>query len=379
MGKAILILLLGSMIIMSTLNLTMIDNVNRATDVSVEQFVQKQARLNASSMVNVSISKLSDDYDYRTKSEPQDLFYGWATTRVLDTIVAGKNLVKIASVGEVQGSTVAVTALVKLPDLIPPVMQYAILGGEDVTLNGGTPITVGDYLDPTYNANVHSNKDVVLNGDNITIEGFATYAKDITIDGKPGTIKIIPNSNPNGDPAYYKTSAVPIPNVDLKSFLTKPGVIPILKDYPMTGPLILSPDKANPTIIYIKGKLTVTGTVNVSGYGIIISEGDVEMKGNFIHNSVGVPNHSKVLIATGGKFMIGTEKTTIHASVYAKDEIPVNGKNVTVIGNLVSQKKVTLNNQGVVVLYHPISSQVSKTIFGEMPPQDRLKVVHWYE
>jgi hypothetical protein len=112
---------------------------------------------------------------------------------------------------------------------------------------------------------------------------------------------------------------------------------------------------------------------------MIVSEGDVEIKASFTHNSIGNPNYSKVLLATGGKFIMGTDNTTVHASVYAKDEIPVNGKNTLIVGNLVSLKKITLNNQGVVVLYHPILSKVSELFFGPELPKERLKIVHWYE
>src|SRR5690606_15166981 len=78
------------------------------------------------------------------------------------------------------------------------------------------PIIVKEFSNPLLNANIHSNNEVILNGETILIDAFVTYVDNIIIDGD--NIKIKPNYNPQSKPAHFKKPSVNIPSIDIQSF-----------------------------------------------------------------------------------------------------------------------------------------------------------------
>ena len=369
MGKPIVILLVGTLIILAVLNLSMIERNNQATRTSENQFALKQARLIANSTVNMHISKLSDDHDWRQTTAAQtNYFDGLSTSKVVDTLLDGREMIKITAEGEFYGAATTVTALIKAPNLLPPPLEYAIFGGEEVKLNG-TNIKVKDANDPTLNSNVHSNDKVTFDGTNLGVEGFVTYKNSIT----PGGAVILPNDNPNNLPVYYKAT-VAIPSIDISSYESKADIV-YNGDKTFSGVINLG-SRSDPYIIYVKGKVFLSGTLN--GYGIIIAEGDVEINSS-LTNLTQHPEYSKFHIVTQGKFIVNNQSTTTHTTVYAKDEVVINAKDAVIEGGLVSLKKVTLNNQNIDVRYKPLVSTLSDQIFGKQTPKKRLEVSHWNE
>lgn len=219
---------------------------------------------------------------------------------------------------------------------------YAILGGDEVTLNGEN-ISVR-HID-NLNANIHSNNKVILNGKNISVNGFITYNDIIKIDGD--NIRIIPDSNPNNLPSHSKAPRVTIPNVNIRDFQSSADVV-YNGDKDLRGTIELGTQQ-NPMIIYVKGKVFISGTIN--GYGLIVAEDDVEVRGNLTNSSNSVL--SETLIITNKKFIVNKESTVVHASVYSREEAVINDQNALFVGSITSLSKVTLNDNGIEFRYKP--------------------------
>jgi hypothetical protein len=239
---------------------------------------------------------------------------------------------------------------------IPEFFNYSVIGGEEVTLNGSM-MTVKEANDPYLNANVHSNKSVILNGDYITVKGFVTYYEYITIDGE--YIRIIPNDNPNNLPPYYQTSPIHMPYLNLEQYKYMADTV-YYEDQQLYGIIYLG-TQSNPAVLYFSDKLFLDD-VQFNGYGVILVEDDVEIVSNVVSMSPH-PDYSKVLIVTGGKLILNNSNTSLHSAVYTNDEININAEYSFVEGSLAAYKKNTLNADNVNVHYKPVYSGLSDLIF----------------
>ncbi|MFC2084576.1 hypothetical protein ACFLS9_05920 [Bacteroidota bacterium] len=383
MGRGLIIIVFGTMVVFTIVNLNIINSINTATSRSSDFYADVQARNIGNSMVNMLISELSDSNTLRINYfKKKELFGGIAKYKMIDTTLGSENLVKISVVGEYFNREKNVSVYVEVPDSsessnrLPPFLDYAILGGEKVTLNGKF-ISVRSSQIETYNTNVHSNKEVTLNGDFMNIEGFVTYTNSVDIDGS--NIKIKPISNPDGDPVHHVAPEVDIPNFNPSDYKSIANLV-YNGDKSINGNIYLG-SKDKPVIIYVGGKLQITG--KLYGYGAIIVEGDVEVKGDLIANSPD-PNYSKVGIFTKKKFIMNEPKTTVHCTVFAQEEIVIDGEKSVVYGNLISKSKVTLNDSFEEIRYKPISIEVAERFFDmdedtEEAENSRLAMKYYYE
>lgn len=358
MGKGLILFILGLLPVIGIITIGMNDNVNSAIEQSVEQYADVQARNIANSMINILISDLSDSLELRyTSSSSKSLFGGTATYTMKDTLLGTDSLVQIRAIGNYFDISREAIAYIEIPTEggtaeLPPFLNYAICGGDEVTLNG-TQINVRHAQHPTYNTDVHSNNKVTLNGDFIGVEGFVTYKNSVDIGGKK--IDIDPINNPDGDPVHSKAPAITIPIVkasDYKDIATKT----YSGDKTFSGKVYLG-TKESPEIIYVKGKIEFQET-KIYGYGVFVSTDEVLIKGDVTSNSPD-PNYSKVGIFTEGKTILDDEKITLHSTVVANEEIVINGKWADIWGSLVSKSKVTLNNEKITLYYKPLSAEVA--------------------
>jgi hypothetical protein len=236
-------------------------------------------------------------------------------------------------------------------------MTYAVIGGEEVTLNG-SPIWVREAVDPKLNANVHSNNKVILNGKKIAIEGFVTYVDIVKIDGD--NITIIPNNNPTNKPSHYKVSGVNLPAINVEDYKYLADII-YDGDKQLSGNINLG-SQSDPLVIYVAGNLYLD-RVTFNGYGIVIAEKEIEIVSN-VRSSSPHPDHSKVFIVGGDKFKLNNSSTTLHASVYTKYEVNINAEDALIEGSLATREKNTLNGKRIDMRFKPVYSGLAEMIFG---------------
>ncbi|MFC2084573.1 hypothetical protein ACFLS9_05905 [Bacteroidota bacterium] len=381
MGRGLIIIVFGTMVVFTIMNLNIINSINTATSRSSDFYADVQARDIGNSMVNMLISELSDSNTLRINYfKKKELFGGTAKYKIIDTTLGSENLVKISVVGEYFNSQKNVTAYVEVPDSnslkkLPPFLTYAILGEEVKIL--GENISVRSSQIETYNTNIHSNKKVTLDGDFMIIEGFVTYN---SVDMNGNFMKIKPVFNPDGDPVHHVAPVVDIPNFNPSDYKAEANLV-YIGDKIITGNIYLG-SVENPVIIYVGGKLQIQGALY--GYGAIIVENDVEVTGDLTANSPD-PNYSKVGIFTKGKFIMNDPMLVVHSCVFAQDEIIINGEKSVVYGNLISKTSVTLNNSKIEVRYKPFSEDVADKFFDLLDSEakiklaSRLEVLYYYE
>jgi hypothetical protein len=230
-----------------------------------------------------------------------------------------------------------------------------------------------DAFNTLWNANIHTNSNMVLNPNNFILRGFATYSGTYTANGG---VTISPNQNPNGDPPVHYAPPVTIPLFNAASYAGI-ATTTIVGDYKYTGGTVtMSNNKFSPSIIYVTGKLTFEGTTTVTGYGVFVSGNDVEVKGNLLVNPV-EPLHSKIGIYTNGKITIDVSNITMHAQMFSNGEVNINALNANIYGSITTRDKCTFNAEGIRLYYKPALSSLTDPFWKKQTP--RLVAAHHYE
>jgi hypothetical protein len=371
MGNMLLIVLLGVIIIFGVTNIMINANINDMSDKSVNTYAQTRARNIGNSTVWIQKNKLWKNSVYRTTTaQTLQIDGGTATFRLIDTNYSGVSLVKMDITANYLDATQKIDVFLKMEYNIPSFLRRGILAQEEIIFNGDY-LSVKDTNNPTLNTDVHSNKSVTMNGSNILVEGFVTSAGDIYTGGK--NIKVLPNLNPLNLPGMQKNVApVSIPDMVPSSYLSKATTV--LNGDQTFGGTILLGTSASPKIIYVKGKAFFNSTT-ISGYGVIISEGDVEINGNIRMNTPD-PDYSNFGIFSGSKVML-KPSITVEATIYSQNESVVNTEKTTIIGSFISKNKITFNGLYQTVYYKPPSENLISPFF--TIEKRRPKIVHWYE
>ena len=372
MSKTVIIVILGAVIIYGITNLVINENIYEMSEKSIDIYSQTKARNIGNSAAEILKVKVAEDNNFRVNSaQTINLDEGTATYRVVDTTFDGETLVKFDISANYLDSYKHIEAFVKIESSLPSLMNKGVMGEKEVTFNGDY-LSVKDTNNPTINADVHSNMGVKLNGSNYFFEGFITSAG--TIDNDGSNIQIIPNSNPQGAPVSQQNVApVAIPNFVAGNYLSKANQT-YDSDQTFSGNIILG-TKSSPKIIYVKGKVIMNNT-NITGYGIIVAENDIEIYGNVSINSAN-QTASQFGMFTSGKLMINNANKTVEATIISQSETILNNQDINVIGSITSKDKVTFNGLRGRLFYKPADESIISPFF-EIEYK-RPKFAHWYE
>ena len=100
MGKGLLIIILGSMMTMAMVSMTFIKTANSGLDNALGHYEEVMVRNMGNSMVNILLSRLADDFEYRLEDyENKEYLGGEVEFKVIDSVlesadhvIAGYNL-----------------------------------------------------------------------------------------------------------------------------------------------------------------------------------------------------------------------------------------------------------------------------------------------
>jgi hypothetical protein len=232
MSRLILILLLSAMLSYGILNLSQNDNVGFASQNTVDNYSDFEARNIGNSTVHMLMAKVADDSTWR-QTTPKEIDYmnGSATYTVTSAIFNGENLIKFAVNSDYFGTTRNITAYAKPLDIIDfgVAVKSAITTNNDV-LTLGT-ITV-DGRDHTASGTLIPN----LGTYGVWTTETFTYSGNGRIGGTSlAGIDHVPNKNP--DPSIIaEHQSWPLgypPSTPEEALQTPPGFS--FKQYAMSG------------------------------------------------------------------------------------------------------------------------------------------------
>ena len=148
MSRFILIIVLGGFITYSITSLTQNKNVTQATENSVNNYSQTKARNIVNSTIQMFMSQVADDLDWRVPNPvTKNIFDGQATYTVTDTIFDGEDLIKFSVTSKVFGRTKKVDVYAKPLDPFPSGVESnaAITANNDILTLGNLTVDGRDH------------------------------------------------------------------------------------------------------------------------------------------------------------------------------------------------------------------------------------------
>jgi hypothetical protein len=148
MSRFILIIVLGGYITYSITSMTQNKNVTQATENSVNSYSQTKARNLVNSAIQMFMSQVADDLDWRILNPvTKDIFDGQATYTVTDTIFDGEDLIKFSVTSNVYGKTKKVDVYAKPLDPFPSGVESmaAITANNDILTLGNIIVDGRDH------------------------------------------------------------------------------------------------------------------------------------------------------------------------------------------------------------------------------------------
>ncbi len=386
MGKMLLILLIGTAIIATVTTHNMLQSSNQMLENAINEYDLTQARLNAESSFELAVKYLLEDTNFTNKPSltlkrgTGSFTINTTNAKLPDGPNAGLTSVRqINAIGKVNDKTVVVKSTILLqmgssgPVMIPPpFLKYGIMSDQTISMNGN--ILIRDDNNPLVNANVHTNSNFQMNGNN-TIKGFLTYVG--TAHSNPSgrlNTSFSPNVNPNNTPVHSKVSPVNIPTFDPDSYLSKATHV-YQNNLSLSGNRTLG-TKENPQIIYVGGDLTISG--NITGYAVFIVKGNININGN-VSITAQDPTGNNLGLYTKQNLNVNGN-VTLCAQIFANQNVNLGG-NSKVYGGITA--KGTINFNGNVSIYYreptPELTQPFWPQAGAQVAPKRPKLLAYYE
>lgn len=366
MGKMLVLLLTSLGVIFGIIEL----NINRAgTNIvanAVNEVTLLQAKNNSWSGIEIGMRALSVDSNW-TGISNKALKLGSVSIAVQNTTAKyyngpNANLLKarlIVSIGSYNGVSDTIRSVIGLPKgstlNIPKFLRYSIASDNDVTLGGN--INIRDDNNPLWNANIHTNHNFSMNGNN-SIRGFMSYVGTATSTGSKLTTSFVPNTNPDNLPNYYQTQTVPVPQFVPSNY------IPIAtqvynSSVTISGNTTLG-TKTKPAIIYVNGNLTIAG--KFTGYGVFVVNGTVTCNGSFDFTAMDPMGNNLGIYASGN---INIQGGTVRAQLMTNSNVNI-ASNSQVYGGITAKGLISFQG-GANFFYRPITEELTKPFWPNDP------------
>jgi len=385
MGRMLLFLVIGMGALFAIANLNMTQSNVRVMDSSIDKFERTQARNIAASGIEKAVMEINVDTtwsgisNFAIASGTLDV----AVVNTLSEYPSGPNMgligrKEITSTGTFNNEVVTIQAVIQIGSAssVPGFLNYAVASGQDFEISGSFDII--DDNNPAWNANVHTNGDMIVSGNGYSVEGFGTYAGSMTSGSGGGKGKgggsvhnnFVPNDNPDGLSSAYQAGEIEIPEFDAESYISIATNV-TSGDLNLSGAIDLGTAQ-NPVIWYIDGDLDFHGST--TGYGVFIVTGDVYFHGNSNVTSVD-PNGSNLAFYSGGSIDIHGN-TNVYGQMFAEEDIISHG-NFDLYGSMTARGEVDLQGGGT-VHYRPANPDLTDPVWGTGGPS-RAVITSYYE
>jgi hypothetical protein len=262
----------------------------------------------------------------------------------------------------------------------PAFMQYGLITEGDLTLDGNVSVDtlrIAGSEGLVYNANVHTNSKLTVQGNAALVRGFGTY---VTASNVRQLDVFKPYHNPTNDPVVKKTTAIDIPAASFDPVALATKMLPqemTAGDVSLSGGYDFKAKGAtreNPYIWHVDGNLNIAGNTTLSGYVMFIVSGSINVNGNVEMGSHEGPGESNFAFYAGDDVVFGGNAETVNGQIFAKDDIVFNGT-PKIVGNLCAGDKTDL--KGTPNIYYVPASPALTTVW--QVPETRLTLLSYNE
>ena len=210
---------------------------------------------------------------------------------------------------------------------MPPFFRYAVLtDGELKFENGDIRVVVAPDGPAHANANVHANKRLVVTSSEARVAGFGYYAGDIDDRGHANTW--LPAYNPTNAPVTQKVERIEVPAFTAETYAhlqTKYS-----NDLKLSGHYTLG-TRSHPEIWYVHGNVKIEGPTTLSGYGVFIVRGNVEIEDHLTTDSDA--GETTVAFYSQGNISVKSQGTSISAQLLSRGNVEI-AHNATIYGSV---------------------------------------------
>lgn len=254
----------------------------------------------------------------------------------------------------------------------PKFMQYAILADDRLEIKGNVDVeftAVGDEANKL-NANIHSNEELVVNGNSASVRGFGTSAESVT--AKDGVFDPYDSEGDGTD----VTTSVEIPDFNPWAYVEKlggpdeesTGILEITGsngDVLTTnqGTITLDGTRTDPFVWYIDGELRITGNIEVPGYVLFIAEDGFTIAGNVTVGEVdydaSVESNIGIYTDEGGDINL-SGSGMLYAQIFAGKNVNIDiSGSADLYGSITTRGTVTLSGTPF-LHYRPASPALTR-------------------
>lgn len=337
MGKAALFLVLSGMLAWTMTSMGDTETYLNREDEQANYEEQVLAREIATSWLNLESSELRNDFDgYRRAAYDEPYAGGNYDVEFASIATDTVRLTVNGFLGDAGFQYDAVYWKIPETQKIPPFFASGLNIELNIEMNAATKVLAGRQS----NASVHTNQNLKNHSPDSYIEGFGTYRQNIENDGGSDEHTFQPKTNPDGSPVTERVDRIDIPALDinlLKSAATKTTS----GNLELSGKVQLG-SRDNPEIWYVEsGKIFTSNDVQFSGYGVFISDHNVE----FYNNTSFAPSGGSVMFLTSQNFQVDRYVSRLAGNMMANQNFKSDAKDLMLDGSITTiGNNLSINN-----------------------------------
>lgn len=345
MGKAALLIVAVVSLMGSTYALNANQGRQQTTERVTQHGLEVVARSAALAGYHRAKQALADDF---TSTSFQGTYDDASYTVTVTVAGTSADVVTTGSVTAPSGQPVSYTvkALYEqdasggLPEEVPPFMQHMLASDGNLELRGNYGISVFSGAPSDANANVHTNGNIEISGRAGSVAGFGYYVGSTS--GHVGST-FNPNHNPDDLPVTQQVSELDIPVLDIAAQASTLSVDQTTESDVTLSGVIVGGTREDPLIWHIKGNVTASGNALLTGYVMLLVEGNVSISGNFQGGMTGYlgGDESNIAIYTSGNVSLGGT-ADIYGQFFANGNIEMHGT-PSIIGSLTTDGNFIMN------------------------------------
>lgn len=368
MGKAILIMVLGSLLLFGVVNMNINNNMSAASQSSFDRLNETQARNVANSIAEMAIEQVGDSNAYRATSPVtfSNVFGGSGSYTVTDTTISGNGYIKVKANSLYSGMAKSISVIIQVPQNanFPPGVKAAIstnnevltsgtltVDGRDHDINGnltGNPGTYGIWSTEDFTRQGSSSIGGYYNGTNYAPSSSPntnSYREEQS-GGYPTTPDSVMGGTPNGFPPGTLKS-IAQSGYNGSQYVTNPNYL----TYPLSGVTYVEIPYSSPWI-----------SSNIDGTGILVIHNSTS---NAIIKNENLGSFTGIIIADD----IIHIHTTIIGAIIGLTTNPSEGNSIgNGSGNVLYSRQAIMN---------ATNSVLDQGNYGYA--KHRMSIIKWYE
>lgn len=338
-------------------------------DASEIRSTEIQARELAVSGVEFAVRKIAEEPNWAQDELPEQVTLPGVLIEATPTAwhdfvnedASDENACFVVVRSSVEDASARAEAIIERPGTweTPNALRYALHTGKNLQLGSG--IIVRDLAGQRWNANVHTNGNLIIT-DATLVQGFGTYSSTLDDSRVAAHGVFLPNVNRGGVGAYRHPPIDP-PAIDMARW-DNLATRTYASSTTLAGDLNIG-DAEDPGFWLIKGHCNLKA--NVRGTGVIFVEGDLRLYGSEARTVAREADEHLCIIVAGNVFAEDAKHT---ANIVCSGSFYGRGK-VFLYGSLAAQGEI--NSGGTLdMFYRPLPTRLAAQVWGKQPQPPRI-------